>query len=139
MSILSEPITEILLEPCIETYIRYLGAFKVVESDYGLFDKLARPRDFNDFVRVVYESIRVQERVLMKLEDGISKKEYELAEAIKNVEINKFFRIGKDCLVRIMELAKENPRLVGSIISSLALAYDGVREIKEKGKKKEGE
>ena len=46
------PVVEKLLsEPCVDAYIRYLGAFKVVESDYGLFDKLARPRDFDDFAR----------------------------------------------------------------------------------------
>jgi len=112
-------------EPCIEAYVRYLGAFKVVESDYGLFDKLARPRDFEDFARVVYESVRVQERVLSRLRDGISRGEYEIVGEVGDVE--KAFRIGKNCLSKVIELAKDNPRLAGSIIASLALAYDGIR------------
>lgn len=125
---MSECVTTILSDSCVEIYVRYLGAFRVVESDYGLFDKLARPRDLEDFARVVYESVRIQERVLRRLEDGISRGEYELVEAMKGIEIDKLFRVGKNCLTRIMELARENPRLVGSIIASLALAYDGVRE-----------
>lgn len=137
---MSEYVTTIIRDPCVENYVRYLGAFRIVESDYGLFDKLARPRDFEDFARVVYESVRVQERVLRKLKDGISKGEYvvfmmeetrgtEETEKIEEIEIDKLFRVGKNCLAKIMEFAKENPRLVGSIIASLALAYDGVREV----------
>lgn len=122
---MSERVKEMISEPCIEAYVRYLGAFKVVESDYGLFDKLARPRDFEDFARVVYESVRVQERVLSRLRDGISRGEYEIVGEVEDVE--KAFRIGKNCLSKVIELAKDNPRLAGSIIASLALAYDGIR------------
>lgn len=131
MSELAKSVEDILSERCVEKYVRYLGAFRVIESDYGLFDKLARPRDLEDFARVLYESMRVQERVLKKLEDGIFRKDYELVEGMGGIEIDALFRVGKDCLARIIELAKENPRLVGSIIASLALAYDGVREKKE--------
>ena len=122
---MSERVKEMISEPCIEAYVRYLGAFKVVESDYGLFDKLARPRDFEDFARVLYESVRVQERVLSRLRDGISRGEYEIVGEVEDVE--KAFRIGKNCLSKVIELAKDNPRLAGSIIASLALAYDGIR------------
>ena len=123
---MSEHMENIFSEPCVDTYIRYLGAFRVTESDYGLFDKLARPRDFEDFARVVYESVRVQERVLARLKDGVSRGEYEIVGEVKDIE--KAFRIGKNCLSKIMELAKDNPRLVGSLIASLALAYEGIRE-----------
>lgn len=123
---MSERVKNILSEPCVDAYIRYLGAFRVIESDYGLFDKLARPRDFEDFARVVYESIRVQERVLSRLKDGILRGEYEVVGDVGDVE--KAFRVGKNCLSKIMELAKDNPRLVGSLIASLALAYEGIRE-----------
>jgi len=122
---MSEDIKAILEEPCIDAYVRYLGAFKVVESDYGLFDKLARPRDLEDFTRVIYESVRVQDRVLGRLKEGISRGEYEVTWDVKDVE--KAFRIDKSCLSKVIELARANPRLVGSIIASLALAYEGVR------------
>jgi len=120
------PVVEKLLsEPCVDAYIRYLGAFKVVESDYGLFDKLARPRDFDNFARTVYESVRVQERVLRKLQEGLSRGDYDLVAEIKDVD--RAFRVGKECLSKIIDLAKDNPRLVGSIIASLAIAYEGVK------------
>lgn len=122
---MSGNIEAVLKDECVETYVRYLGAFKNVESDYGLFDKLARPRDFEDFVRVVYESVRLQDRVLDRLKEGISKGEYEVVGEIKEVE--RVFRIGKNCLSRIIELAKDNPRLIGSLIASLALAYEGIK------------
>jgi hypothetical protein len=121
----SRLVEKLLSEPCVDAYVRYLGAFKVVESDYGLFDKLARPRDFDDFARTVYESVRVQERVLRRLQEGLSQREYELVVEVKDVD--KFFRVGKECLSKIIDLAKDNPRLVGSVIASLALAYEGIR------------
>jgi hypothetical protein len=55
----------------------------------------------------------------------MSRGEYELVVEVKDVD--KFFRVGKECLSKIIDLAKENPRLVGSVIASLALAYEGVR------------
>ncbi len=118
-------VEKLLSEPCVDVYVRYLGAFKVVESDYGLFDKLARPRDFDDFARTVYESVRVQERVLRRLQEGLSRGEYSLVAEIKDVD--RAFRVGKECLSKIIDLAKDNPRLVGSIIASLAIAYEGIR------------
>lgn len=117
-------------DECVEAYVRYLGAFKIVESDYGLFDKLARPRDFEEFVRVVYESVRVQDRVLERLREGVSGGEFEIVgyEAGRGAEdVERIFRIGKTCLLRIIELARGNPRLVGSLIASLALAYEGIK------------
>lgn len=118
-------VEKLLSEDCVDAYVRYLGAFKVVESDYGLFDKLARPRDFEDFARTVYESVRVQERVLKRLQEGLSRGDYEVIGDVK--DIDKAFRVGKECLSKIIEFAKDHPRLVGSIIASLALAYEGVR------------
>ncbi|MEM4489205.1 MAG: hypothetical protein QXK88_10525 [Desulfurococcaceae archaeon] len=115
----------ILSERCVDTYIRYLGAFRVIEADYGLFDKLARPRDIEDFALTVYNSVRVQERVLKRLQEGLQRGEIEIIGEVKDV--SKVFRIGKECLSRIIELAKHNPRFVGSIIASLALAYEGVK------------
>ena len=115
----------ILSEPCVDTYVRYLAAFKVVESDYGLFDKLARPRDIEDFTSIVYYSIRVQERVLKKLQEGLKKGDYEVLGEIKDVD--KVFRVGKECVSKIIELAKDNPQFVGSIIASFAIAYEGIK------------
>jgi hypothetical protein len=116
---------KIFSEECVDTYIRYLGALKVVEADYGLFDKLARPRDIEDFALAVYNSIRVQERVLRRLQDGLQRGDYEVIGDVRDV--NKAFRIGKECVSKIIELAKNNPRFVGSIVASLALAYEGVK------------
>jgi len=121
----SESVKQLLSDPCIDAYVRYLGAFRIVESDYGLFDKLARPRDFEDFARVVYESVRVQERVLRRLQEGISRGEYEIIGEVK--EVDKAFHVGKNCLTKVIEFARENPRLVGTLIASLALAYEGVK------------
>ncbi|MEM1542860.1 MAG: hypothetical protein QXV82_09555 [Ignisphaera sp.] len=115
----------ILSEQCVDIYIRYLGAFKVIESDYGLFDKLARPRNIEDFALTVYNSVRVQERVLKRLREGLQSGEIEIIGEVKDV--SRVFRVGKECLSRIIELAKHNPRFVGSIIASLALAYEGVK------------
>jgi hypothetical protein len=116
---------KIFSEESVDAYIRYLGAFKVVEADYGLFDKLARPRDIEDFTLTVYNSIRVQERVLKRLQEGLEKGEYEVIGDVRDV--SRAFRIGKECVSKIIELAKDNPRFVGSIIASLALAYEGVK------------
>ncbi len=118
-------VDSLLSEPCVDAYIRYLGAFKVVESDYGLFDKLARPRDLGDFAKTVYDSVRVQERVLKRLQEGVSDGRYEVVGEVR--DLDRVFRIGKECLSKVIDLAKGNPRFVGSIIASLALAYEGVR------------
>lgn len=121
-----ENILEIILsEPCIDTYIRYLGAFKVVESDYGLFDRLARPRNIEDFASTVYNSIRVQERVLKRLQEGLQSGDFEIIGEVK--DLSRAFRIGKECLSKVIEIARSNPRFVGSIIASLALAYEGIK------------
>jgi len=119
-------INKILSEQCVDAYVRYLGVFKVVEGDFGLFDKLARSRDIEDFSRAVYESVRVQERVLRRLQEGLSTGRLEVIGEVKDVD--RAFRVGKECLSRIIELAKENPRFMGSIIASLSLAYEGVKE-----------
>ncbi|MCS7098702.1 MAG: hypothetical protein NZ922_06965 [Candidatus Methanomethyliaceae archaeon] len=128
---------QLIEDEYIDIYIRYLGALKIIESDYGLFDKLARPRDLGDFVRTIYSSIRVQERVLKKLEEGLNK-DYELAEELNKFikelkSIDEAFRVNEECVSRIIEIAKENPRFVGSIIASLALAYEGIKEKKKGG------
>ena len=119
-------INKILSEQCVDAYVRYLGVFKVVEGDFGLFDKLARSRDIEDLSRAVYESVRVQDRVLRRLQEGLSAGRFEVIGEVKDVD--RAFRVGKECLSRIIELAKENPRFVGSIIASLSLAYEGVKE-----------
>ncbi|MCS7116899.1 MAG: hypothetical protein NZ896_05435, partial [Nitrososphaerales archaeon] len=85
----------------------------------------ARPRDIEDFTMTLYSSIRVRERVLKRLQDGIDRGEYEIVGEVD--DIYKAFKIGKECLSKIIDLAKSNPRFVGSIIASLALAYEGVK------------
>ncbi len=112
---------------CVDAYVRYLAAYKVIESNYGLFDKLARPRDIEDFSKAVYESIRVLDRVMSRLKEGLSRGDYKLT--IQVDDVDRFFRVGKDCINEILKLAKYNPRLVGSVIASLALAFEGIQEV----------
>ncbi len=128
ISLRKEELLEVLTsDRYIDAFVRYLAAYRVVEANYGLFDKLARPRDVEDFARAVYESVRVLERVLRRLKEGLARGEYKLTmEGIENVD--KLFRVGRDCINRVLELAKHNPRLVGSVVASLALAYEGIQE-----------
>lgn len=117
----------------IDAFVRYLAAYRVVESNYGLFDKLARPRDIEDFTRTVYESIRVRDRVLSKLYEGVKDGKYKVTVEGKLTKdsIERLFGITKSDLEEIIKTAKDNPRLAGSIIASFALSYEGVFKVEE--------
>ncbi len=115
-------IEQILGDKAVSSLTRYLAAYKIVEGNYGLFDKLARARDFEEFSRALYESLRVRDRVLGKLEEGVKRGELEIT-----AETIDAYKVAETSIRRVLELAKENPRLVGSIISSLALAREDPR------------
>jgi len=108
-----------------EHYVRYLAAYKVVEGNLALFDKLARCRDFNDFLSAVYESMRVKDRVLDKLEEGVKRGDYEITFECDNIKAA--FSVGHDDIKKLIELARRDPKAVGTILATLALAYGGIR------------
>jgi len=108
-----------------EHYIRYLAAYKIVEGNLALFDKMARCRDFNDFLSAVYESMRVKDRVLSKLEEGVKRGDYEITFECDNIKAA--FSVGHDDVKKLIELAHRDPKAVGTILATLALAYGGIR------------
>ena len=117
----------VLGERCVDALVRYLAAYKVVEMNYGLFDKLARARDFRDFSGAVYDAMRVKDRVLMRLVEGVERGEYEVFGEVKDVK--RAFDIGSECISKVLDIANKSGdvRQVGAIIASLALAYEGIR------------
>ena len=126
-------LSEILGNSSVEKLVRYLGTYRVVEGDLGLFDKLARVRDIRAFVTTINEALRVKDRVLSKLIEGFEKKEYEVPALVeeKAPNIKEFVKrsldVGEGDIKKIFELAERDPNLVAVTISALALAYSGVR------------
>lgn len=121
-------VVEVILgERCIDALVRYLAAYKVVEMNYGLFDKLARARDPRDFSNALYEAMRVKDRVLMKLNEGVKRGEYEVLGEVRDVKLA--FDVGSNCISKVLDLASKSGdiRHVGAVIASLALAYEGVK------------
>jgi len=133
VDILKKILEEENIKKKIDAFVRYLAAYRVVESNYGLFDKLARPRDIEDFARTVYESVRVRDRVLSKLYEGVKDGDYKITieGELSRDRIERLFSVTKGDLEEIIKIAKDNPRLVGSIIASFALSYEGVYEVKK--------
>ncbi|MEM0460418.1 MAG: hypothetical protein QXZ31_11165 [Thermofilaceae archaeon] len=111
-----------------DAIVRYLAAYRVIEGNLGLFDKLARCRDISDFMAAIYDGVRVKDRVLEKLVDGVKKNEIEVVFQYKEPEeLVRVFDFGQEQLSTLLELASEDPRIVGTLIASLALAYGGIR------------
>jgi len=126
-------VREILGDEEVLRMVRYLGAFKVVEGDLGLFDELSRTRDIDHFVSIINKFLRVKDRVIDKLAKGIDEGEYVVkvlnesrAEGSTIEKVRRIFDVGLETVKRVLELAEKNPRLVATVISSLALAYSGV-------------
>ena len=121
----------------IKRLMRYLGAYKVIEGDLGLFDKLSRVKNIDDFLTCIYVALRVKDRILTKLIEELKKGEeskYEVL-ALKDVKagniessVRKLFEIGEETVRNVVKLSKENPSLVAILLASLALAYSGIRE-----------
>ncbi len=114
----------------VSAFVRYLAAYKVVEGNLGLFDKLAKARKIEEFAQAVYEALRVKERVLKELEEGVQRGDYKIT--IPDVtNIRDFFNVSDSVVKKILDLGNENTTLVGSVISSRALAYEGIVEVKK--------
>lgn len=110
----------------LERWARYLAAYKVIEGNLALFDKLARCRDLREFQDAIYEAARVKDRVLEKLSDGVRRKEIVITSQRRPEE----FTVDNGDLKVLMEIATENeqaPRVVGSMIASFALLHGEVR------------
>lgn len=123
----SKLLEELLNDDCVNRFIRYLEAYRRIESNYGLFDKLARPRDFEDFARAIYECVRVEDRVLRRLNEGLKGGQFTLT--VGEVEdLRRMFSPGKECVSALLAKAKDNPRLVGAVLASLALSSQLIQE-----------
>jgi len=126
-------ITEIVDNKEIRRLVSYLGAFKVVEGDLGLFDELARVKDIKHFADVLNKFLRVKDRVVSKLIEGIKNGDYEVSalgevkEGPIDERIRKVFDIGSEVVKEILRVAEGDPHFVATVISSLALAYSGIR------------
>jgi len=116
-------------EDILNEWMRYLAAYRIIEGNLALFDKLARCRDFREFEIAVYEALRVKDRVKQKLKENVENQKIELYGGLEP----EHFDVGKEALKSIMELATRNPqapRAVGALIASLGLAYGGIREVR---------
>jgi len=112
-----------------EFVVRYLAAYKVIEQNLSLFDKLARCRDVSEFITALYEGLRVKDRVLDRLVDEVAAGNIGVVFEHKDPsELKRIFNVGHDHIERIVELAKDDPKLIGSLLSALALAYGGLYE-----------
>jgi predicted metal-dependent phosphoesterase TrpH len=112
-----------------DAFMRYLAAYKVIEQNLSLFDKMARCRDAGDFILAVYESIRVKDRILDRLVEEVKDGRIGVVFEYKSAdELKKIFSVGQDHIEKLVELAREDPRVVGSFISASALAYAGLYE-----------
>jgi len=127
--ILNKLLVEENIKRARERYVRYLAAYKVVEGNLALFDKMARCRDLSEFLTAVYESTRVKDRVLRKLEEGVREGDYKITFEIEG-PISSVFNVGQDDLEKLISLAKDNPRIVGSFLATLALAYGGIQVVR---------
>ncbi|ABL78754.1 hypothetical protein Tpen_1357 [Thermofilum pendens Hrk 5] len=117
----------------LDQFVRYLAAYKVVEQNLSLFDRLARCRSVEEFASVLYECVRVKDRVLSRLEEGVRRGEYRLAFDAKAEDVGRVFNVGSEAVERVVRLAAENPRFVGSVLASLALSYGGIVEAERRG------
>lgn len=124
---MSNLVEELLNDDCVNRFVRYLEAYRRAESNYGLFDKLARPRDFEDFAKAIYECVRVEDRVLRRLSEGLKRGQFALTVG-EVKDIRKMFSPGKECVSALLARAKDNPRLVGAILASLALSSQLIQE-----------
>lgn len=111
-----------------DAVVRYLAAYKVIEQNLAIFDKLARCRDASEFVNAIYEGVRVKDRVLYKLVEGVKKGEIEVVfEYEKPEELGRIFDFGQESVTTLLELANEDPRTVGATLAVMALSYAGLR------------
>jgi len=104
----------------LERWTRYLAAYKVIEGNLALFDKLARCRDLREFQDALYEAARVKDRVIEKLREGVERNEITISRKPEE------FAVDDADLRELVELATKDeraPRMVGSLVASFALLH----------------
>jgi len=104
----------------------YLAAYKVIEGNLSLFDKLARCRDLREFQDALYEAARVKDRVMDKLKEGLEKGELQLSGQPEDFEVDD--RDLKE-LVELATASERAPRVVGSLVASFALLHPEPRRV----------
>lgn len=115
-------------EHVVSRWAMYLAAYRVIEGNLALFDKLARCRDLKEFEIAMYEALRVKDRVKQKLRERVEKKELDIG----NLTPDQFTVDDRD-LRALMVLATKDPqapRAVGALIASFGLAYGAIREVR---------
>ena len=126
-------VSELVENKDVKRMVAYLGAFKVVEADLGLFDELARVKDIKSFITVINKFLRTKDRVLAKLAEGIKSGDFdapaltEVKEGSLEEKIRRVFDVGSETVKEVIRLAEKDPHLVAAILLSLSLAYLGVR------------
>ncbi len=117
----------------LDRWTRYLAAYKVIEGNLALFDKLARCRDFKEFEDAIYEAVRLKDKIKRRLEEDVANNRIII---YGELTPNDFLVDDRD-IADLMSLATGDlhaPRIIGSLIASFALAYGGLIEV-EKGQK----
>jgi len=115
-------------EHILNKWTRYLAAYRIMEGNLALFDKLARCRDFKEFEIALYEALRVKDRVRRKLSENLKSNKIKLYSGLAPEQFN----VDENDVKILMELATKNPqapRAVGSLIASFGLAYGGIQEV----------
>jgi len=120
----------------------YLAAYKAIEGNLALFDKLARCRDLKEFQDAIYEAARVKDRVLEKLKEMARER---ATSKVPDVEAfaSQFagiFSLSDKDLEELMMLATKSeaaPRAVGSLVASFALLHRGPEQILEQKLRRE--
>lgn len=120
---------EILRNEHASRFARYLEAYLRVEGDYGLFDRLARARNAEDFAGAINTCMRVKDRVLERLGRGIKDSRFKLTME-EQVALERLFSPGKECVEEVLKLGEANPRLVGTVIATLALSSHLIQEVR---------
>jgi len=110
----------------LERWTRYLAAYKVIEGNLSLFDKLARCRDLREFQDALYEAARVKDRVIDKLKEGLEKGELQLSGQPEDFAVD--HRDLKE-LVELATTSEKAPHVVGSLVASFALLHPEPRRV----------
>lgn len=117
---------QLLANRVLDSWTNYLAAYRVIEGNLALFDKLARCRDFREFEDAIYETARVKARVMEKLKDGIRRREITISRKLEE------FDVDEEDLKALMELAtvsEQAPRVIGSLVASFALLHKGPERV----------
>jgi len=67
--------------------------------------------------------------VLQKLKDGLNRGVYRIVGEVEMKspeDVDRMFRVGEGVVREVLRIAHENPKLIGTILSSLSLSYAGI-------------